>query len=163
MNPFSVLKRVSFKHILKGILLGLSRPLFIFPTLKATKDCMRVSTAQYGKLHHKNGPANAFRHALWNCMIAQRCFRWAKNEIKVLDWTKKVTDWHEEAFLNKALAKAMDLHNNAVGRFIFEQNPGKSEEEIISILKEMASESTKIEDNTNLSVLKNQLVHILEL
>ncbi|TXJ94571.1 hypothetical protein FQ017_09015 [Flagellimonas pelagia] len=95
-------------------------------------------------------------------MIAQRCFRWVKNQIKVLDWTKKVTDWHEEAFPNKALAKAMDLHNNAVGRFIFEQNPGKSEEEIIVILQKMTAKSTKIEEDTDLLVLKNQLVHILE-
>ncbi|WP_410548873.1 DUF6973 domain-containing protein [Allomuricauda sp. M10] len=162
MNPFSVLKRVSFKHILKGILLGLSKPFFILPTLKATKDCMKISTAHYGKLHYKNGPANAFRHALWNCMIAQRCFRWNKNEIKVLDWAKKITDWHEEAFPNKPLAKAMDLHNNAVGRSIFEQNIGKSEQEIIAILKEMTSQSISIEENTDTSQLKNQLVHIIE-
>jgi hypothetical protein len=140
----------------------MGRPLFIFPTIRATKDCIKISTAHYGKLHHKNGPANAFRHALWNYLIAKRCLKWYNKEHLVSDWAKKVTDWHEEAFPNKALAKAMDLHNNAVGRFIFEQNPGKSEEEIISILKEMATESTKIEDNTNLSELKNQLVHILE-
>nr|WP_228236777.1 hypothetical protein [Muricauda sp. M10] len=123
---------------------------------------MKISTAHYGKLHYKNGPANAFRHALWNCMIAQRCFRWNKNEIKVLDWAKKITDWHEEAFPNKPLAKAMDLHNNAVGRSIFEQNIGKSEQEIIAILKEMTSQSISIEENTDTSQLKNQLVHIIE-
>ncbi|NDV42251.1 DUF6973 domain-containing protein [Flagellimonas sediminis] len=162
MNLFSVLKRVSFKHILKGILLGLSRPFFILPTLKATKDCMRISTARYGKLHYKNGPANAFRHALWNGLIAQRCFRRKKNEGDVLDWTKKVTDWHEEAFPNKALAKTMDLHNNAVGRFIFKENIEKSEEEIITILQKMTLESVKIEGDTNLSKLKDRLVHILE-
>ena len=161
MNPFSAVKRVSLKNILKGILLGLSRPLFIFPTLKATKDCMKVSTAHYGKLHHKNGPANAFRHALWNCLIAQRCFRWGKNKDIVLDWAKKVTDWHENAFPNKALAKTMDLHNNEVGRFIFKENIEKSEEEIIAILQKMTRESIKIEEGADLSEFKNQLVHIL--
>jgi hypothetical protein len=162
VNPISVLKLVSFKHILKGILLGLSRPFFILPTLKATKDCMKISTDHYGKLHYKNGQANAFRHALWNSLMAQRCFYWKKNEEVVLDWTKKVTDLHEQAFPNKPLAKAMDLHNNAVGRSIFEQNIGKSEEEIIAILKEMTSQSIIIEENTDISQLKNQLVHIIE-
>lgn len=162
MNLFSIVKKVSLKHILKGILLGMGRPLFIVPTIKATKDCMKISTAHYGKLHHKNGPANAFRHALWNYLIAKRCLKWNKKETIVSDWAKKVTDWHEEAFPNKALAKAMDLHNNAVGRFIFEGNSEKSEKEIISILQKMTVESIKIEETTHLSVLKDQLVHIIE-
>ncbi len=80
----------------------------------------------------------------------------------VSDWAKKVTDWHEEAFPNKELAKKMDLHNNAVGRFIFETNSEKSEEEVISILQKMTLASVKIEENTNLSILKDQLVHILD-
>ncbi|WP_418502007.1 DUF6973 domain-containing protein [Flagellimonas sp.] len=162
MNPFAIVKRVNFKHILKGILLGMGRPLFIVPTIKATKDCIKISTTHYGKLHHKNGPANAFRHALWNYLIAKRCLKWNKKESTVSDWAKKVTDWHEEAFPNKALAKAMDLHNNAVGRFIFETNSEKSEEEVISILQKMTLESVKLEENTNLSPLKDQLVHILD-
>lgn len=161
MNPFAIVKRVSFKHILKGILLGLGRPLFIFPTIKATKDCIKISTVHYGKLHHKNGPANAFRHALWNYLIATRCLKWNKNEKVVSEWAKKVTDWHEAAFPNKELAKKMDLHNNAVGRNIFEQNRDKSEEEIISLLQKMTEESIKIDRETDLSKLKNQLVHIL--
>lgn len=162
MNPFSIVKRVNFKHILKGILLGIGRPLFIFPTIKATKDCIKISTSHYGKLHHKNGPANAFRHAHWNYLIAKRCLKWSKKESIVSEWAKKVTDWHEEAFPNIALAKAMDLHNNAVGRFIFEGNIEKSEEEIIYLLQKMALTSVKIEENTDLSSLKDQLVHILD-
>lgn len=161
MNPFAIVKRVSFKHILKGILLGLGRPLFIFPTIKATKDCIKISTVHYGKLHHKNGPANAFRHALWNYLIAKRCLKWNKNEKAVSEWAEKVTNWHEAAFANKELAKKMDLHNNAVGRNIFEQNRDKSEEEIISLLQKMTEESIKIDRETDLSKLKNQLVHIL--
>ncbi|SFB71646.1 hypothetical protein SAMN04487891_101650 [Flagellimonas taeanensis] len=162
MNPFSVLKRVSFKHILKGILLGMGRPLFIFPTIKATKDCIKISTSHYGKLHHKNGPANAFRHALWNYLIAKKCLKWNNKEPLVYDWAKKVTDWHEEAFPNKPLAKAMDLHNNAVGRFIFKEHIEKSEEEIITVLQKMTLESVKIEGDTDLSKFKDRLVHILE-
>lgn len=161
MNPISVLKRVDFKYILKGIGFGLRRPFLIAPTIKATKACVHISTKNYGKLHHKNGPANAFRHALWNYLIAKRCLGWNKNEKTVLEWAKKVTDWHEVAFPNKELAKKMDLHNNAVGRFIFEQNTDKSEKEIIVLLQNMTQESIKIDERTDLSKLKNQLVHIL--
>lgn len=162
MNPISALKQVDFKHILKGIGIGLNRPFLIVPTIKATKDCIKISTAHYGKLHHKNGPANAFRHALWNYLIAKRCLKWNKNEKVVSEWAKKVTDWHEAAFPNKELAKKMDLHNNAVGRSTFEENLEKSEEEIISTLQKMTSKSIKIEKDTDLSKFKNQLVHILD-
>ncbi len=162
MNLFGVLKRVSFKHLIKGVALGLKNPLFIFPTIKATKDCIRVSTANYGKQHHKNGPANAFRHAFWNYLIAKRCLMWNKNKETVVAWAKKVTDWHEASFPNKNIAKRMDLHNNEVGRFIFKQNDHKSEDEVIELLKQMAMKSHKIDDISVLSEYKNQMVHILD-
>ena len=162
MNLFAVLKRVDFKNILKVIFIGLSRPHFIWPTIKATKDCIAISTKNYGKLHHKNGPANAFRHAFWNYLIAKRCFKWQRNEEIALAWAKKVTDWHEDSFPNKQLPKAMDLHNNEVGRFVFQQNSEKSEIKVVQLLRQMALESIKIDGSSTLSEYKNRMVHILE-
>tara|TARA_Y100000588_G_C13752584_1_gene710372 strand:- start:178 stop:663 length:486 start_codon:yes stop_codon:yes gene_type:complete len=161
VNPILILKRVSFKHLLKGIIIGLGRPFFILPTLKATKDCLKISSANYGRQHQKNGRANAFRHAFWNYLIAKRCLGWNKNEKVVLQWAKKVTDWHETAFQNEELAKRMDLHNNEVGGFIFEQNTEKTEEEIIELLKQLALESIRIDESSVLSEYKNRMVHIL--
>ena len=161
MNLLAVAKRVDFKNILKGVFIGLSRPHFILPTIKATKDCIAISTKNYGKLHHKNGPANAFRHAFWNYLIAKRCFNWQRNEEAVLVWAKKVTDWHEDSFPNKQLAKAMDLHNNEVGRFIFVQNTEKTEQEIVELLRKMTLKSIKIDEKSTLSEHKNRMVHIL--
>mgnify|MGYP003145105027 CR=1 FL=1 len=161
MNLLAVAKRVDFKNILKGVFIGLSRPHFILPTIKATKDCIAISTKNYGKLHHKNGPANAFRHAFWNYLIAKRCFNWQRNEEAVLVWAKKVTDWHEDSFPNKQLAKAMDLHNNEVGRFILVKNTEKTEQEIVELLRKMTLESIKIDEKSTLSEHKNRMVHIL--
>jgi len=161
VNLLAVAKRVDFKNILKGVFIGLSRPHFILPTIKATKDCIAISTKNYGKLHHKNGPANAFRHAFWNYLIAKRCFNWQRNEEAVLVWAKKVTDWHEDSFPNKQLAKAMDLHNNEVGRFIFVQNTEKTEQEIVELLRKMTLKSIKIDEKSTLSEHKNRMVHIL--
>tara|TARA_Y100001001_G_scaffold100119_1_gene97851 strand:- start:5909 stop:6394 length:486 start_codon:yes stop_codon:yes gene_type:complete len=161
VNLLAVAKRVDFKNILKGVFIGLSRPHFILPTIKATKDCIAISTKNYGKLHHKNGPANAFRHAFWNYLIAKRCFNWQRNEEAVLVWAKKVTDWHEDSFPNKQLAKAMDLHNNEVGRFIFVKNTEKTEQEIVELLRKMTLESIKIDEKSTLSEHKNRMVHIL--
>ncbi|WP_051947210.1 DUF6973 domain-containing protein [Muricauda sp. MAR_2010_75] len=161
MNLIAVVKRVDFKNMLKGVFIGLSRPHLILPTINATKDCITISTKNYGKLHHKNGPANAFRHAFWNYLIAKRCHNWHRNEEAVLAWAKKVTDWHEDSFPNKKLPKEMDLHNNEVGRFIFAQNTEKSEQEVLELLKNMTLESIKIDENSTLSEHKDRMVHTL--
>lgn len=162
MNPIAILKRVNTKNILKVIFIGLGQPLFLVPTLRATKQCMKISTDHYGRLHYKNGPANAFRHALWNYLIAKKCCVWQKKPEKVMTWAKKITDWHENAFPNRELARKMDLHNNAVGRIIFEEHIEKPETEIVEILKKMTNKSIKIDVQSNLTGLENQLVHIID-
>lgn len=160
MNPIKVLRRVRPKKIWEVIRLGFSYPLFVLPTLNATKECMSISTSLYGKTHYKNGPANAFRHAFWNYLIAKRCFALRENEKKVLRWTKKITDWHEEAFRNRDLAKKMDLHNNDVGRFLFQKYVSKMKKEVLETLQQMTSNAVQVDDKSDLSKYKNTLVYI---
>lgn len=142
--------------------LCLKYPLFVWPTLSATKRCMMISTREYGNQHHKNGPANAFRHAFWNFLIAQWCYNWHKNEETVLNWTEKITDWHENAFPNRGLAKKMDLHNNNVGRFVFQRMKNQAEKQVVEFLKEMTLASQKVSTSSNFKNLDNTLVHIPE-
>ena len=162
MNPISALKRVSFKNILKVIFIGLRYPLFVLPTIQATKDCMRISTELYGRLHYKNGSTNAFRHAFWNYLIAKRCYKWQKNIETAMNWAKKITDWHESAFPNKPLAREMDLHNNATGRFAFQYYFEQPESEVMEIMKKMALNSTLVDASSNFEDFEHQLVHITE-
>ncbi|NAY91537.1 hypothetical protein GTQ34_06375 [Muricauda sp. JGD-17] len=56
----------------------------------------------------------------------------------------------------------MDFHNNAVGRMVFEQNLTTSEDEVLKLLKEMTKDSIKIDENSDLSMYKDQLVHIID-
>ncbi len=143
--------------------MGLRRPMFILPTIKATRECLKISTKAFGKLHNKNGPANAFRHAFWNYLIAKRCRRWTKEDKNAVLWAQKITDWHEYAFRNNKLARKMDFHNNAVGRWIFIENGSKSMVEVIELVQQMTLESTQINMTSDLSQYKNQLVHISNL
>ena len=161
MNPWSVLGRVSFKSLARGLWLGLGHPLFLWPTIGATRDCVRISTHHFGRLHHKNGPANAFRHALWNYLIAEACFPWTSKEERAIVWAEKITLWHEDSFPNKELARKMDLHNNAVGRDLLRQGRDREREVVIGLLLEMSGASVLIDTGTDLSQLKNQLVHII--
>ena len=143
--------------------LGLAYPFFIGPTLKATRKSIEVATANYGKQHHKNTAANAFRHALWNYFIAKSCLNRTRKEQKVLRWTKRITDLHEDLMPNDPLARAMDLHNNEVGRKLISKFKQESENMVIQNLKDMAKRSKQIgslEDLKNLS--RDQLTHIVE-
>ncbi|WP_190810544.1 hypothetical protein [Flagellimonas sp. S3867] len=161
-NVLKTLNRVSLKSFWALIKLCLRFPLFVFPTLFATKECMSTSTELYSRLHYKNGPANAFRHAFWNYLIAKRCFSWQKKVDGVLIWTKKITDWHENAFPNRKLAKKMDLHNNEIGRTIFKEHLSKMENQVVDILREMTSKAIKIDTQTDFTLVKNQLVYIID-
>ncbi|MBS9461139.1 hypothetical protein KIM67_01860 [Flagellimonas sp. 389] len=161
MNPIRALKRLDSKSIWVLIKLCIKSPLFVLPTVKATKQCMAVSTQHYGRLHYKNGPANAFRHALWNYLISKRCYDLIKNKAKVLRWSQNITDWHEDAFPNRELARKMDLHNNAVGRYVFEKHKNNTVEEAIKVLTEMTKVSSKVDSNCNFANFRNKLVHII--
>lgn len=161
-NILKIWNRLSLKSFWILIKLCFSSPLYVFPTISATKKCMVISTKLYGREHYKNGPANAFRHAFWNYLIAKKCFSWKKKVESVLIWTKKITDWHEAAFPNRALARKMDLHNNEVGRFIFKESFTKLESQVVDTFREMTLNAVKIGSETDLALLKDQLVYIIE-
>ena len=115
----------------------------------------------YGKAHHRNTAANAFRHALWNFLVAKNCLGSNDNLTEVLSWTREITDFHEELFPNSQLARAMDLHNNRVGRNIFRSNPTATNDEIVEMMRKLTAQSIIIKSTEELDGLdENQMVHI---
>lgn len=162
MNLFKTIKRINFKSFWQLALLGIKNPFFIYPTFTATKQCLKISTEHYGRLHYQNTPANAFRHAFWNYLIAIKCTKWSKNSNRVLVWVKNITDWHENAFRNRDIARKMDLHNNQVGRTIFNEHKEKTLEEVIRIVLELAKNSVKITKQFSLEKHQFSLVHLTD-
>lgn len=160
MKVIKLLGRISAGHLWEVVLLALKNPRFLFPTAKATKECMRLATHFYGRAHYRNGAANAFRHALWNYLIAHHCHKWRKNETKVLVWTTDITDWHEKAFINRDLARAMDLHNNSLGREAFKQHRTKDKAEVIALLRKWTAEARNIERTADIIQYPNNLVYL---
>ena len=160
MKLFGILKHITIRSFWSLLKLGLRYPLFAYPTFKATKTCLSVSTQYFGRAHYQNTPANAFRHAFWNYLIAMKCTKWSKNISSILTWTKAITDWHEDAFRNRELARLMDLHNNAIGRSIFLNNHHKTIEEATSLLLNMTDTSVLIEHKDELHENALNLVHI---
>ena len=157
---FSFIKSIKISLFWSLFKLFLKHPLWVIPTLKATKKCIRICNVVFGKLHHKNNPTNAFRHALWNFIIAKECLKWYGTMEKVIAWAKTITDWHEAFSPNPPLAREMDLHNNRIGRDLFVKHINSTLEEVILILKEMTSKALKISVLKELESNKNHLVYI---
>jgi hypothetical protein len=65
---------------------------------------------------------------------------------RVLEWTERFTNWHEDFSKNPPLARQMDLHNNRVGRLLFEKQPNLQAGEITDILRSKAIASVKVSE-----------------
>ena len=164
MDLWHFIKRANAKQIWQLIGLSLGNIRLLWPTYKATKKAVQYSNTYFGTKHHKNTPANAFRHAVWNYLIASECAHWSKNDAKVVAWTNKITNLHELILPRNELADAMDLHNNAVGLHIYTTNKALPLEEVIIHLLAMVKRSAKITSNEEITnIPKDQFVHITEI
>ncbi len=166
MGVKNLIFSLQFTHLLKLAGVFLKHPLKMYPTIKATLDCLRIANKLYPKKHHINTKANAFRHALWNMLITKECLTKKNNLNKALDWAKKITDWHETFSPNNALERAMDLHNNAIGRAIIKkmilENWPLSEYNFITILQQELENSKLVTSIQEIEAAKNQLVYLIE-
>ncbi len=162
MNVWKFVKLIKAKHVWSLSKLCLWHPLFVLPTILATKECVSLANKHYGKLHHKNNRTNAFRHAVWNYLIAYKCFKWRPDEQKVTAWAKKITDWHEGFSPNSKMAELMDLHNNSVGRAFFLANRELKKDAAIEQLVAMVDHSQKVATPEETVTFKEQMVHIVD-
>lgn len=161
MKVWGTVKNLNLKQLWKLILLCAANINRLWPTWQATKMSVTLADTYFGTRHNKNTPANAFRHAVWNYLVAKRCYRSDQPMEKVLEWTRQITDLHEDLFPNAALARAMDLHNNKVGRLVFSKNSELKEEDMIRLLLDKTEESSLIDSMEELRDLdKDQLAHI---
>ena len=124
-------------------LLSICHPFFVIPTIKGTRKCVAICDTRFGNIHHRNGSENAFRHALWNMLIVQKSVFSGRDLKKAIAWAKTITDWHEDFSPNTPLARAMDLHNNQIGRELIALNQRMTAEEMTQQLLAMIRLSRK--------------------
>ena len=160
MNLWRFFKKLDYSTLWQLFILSVRNVVYIIPTIRATNLTVRLSDEHFAKLHHDNNATNGFRHALWNILIAKYCLKWNKNEAKVLNWTKKITDWHEEFSPNEDLAKTMDLHNNQIGRTLFLENQKNTIANFILLLKKEMVNSVHIKSLKEIAESPLNLVHI---
>lgn len=114
----------------------LSRPLFLIPTVIATIESIYLSEKLFTDSPDENGVANAYRHAVWNILIIKYSSLFSSKE-KASKWAEKITNLHEEIFPNPSFDRAMDLHNNRIGRNLFRelsQNGIRSKKKMLDYL-----------------------------
>lgn len=115
---FSVFRRLTFKKTILFLRLVIPCPLLAGLSFYAALKALSIAKKHFPVTNPHNGRGNAFRHALWCCLIMMYCCKISSPK-KALIWCKKVTDLHEELFPNKPLETKMDLHNNKVGMDVF--------------------------------------------
>jgi hypothetical protein len=162
MTIWRVLKQFNYKQLWQLFVLALKYPIYIYPTLKATVKSFQISKGEFPKTHGKKGKGNAFRHALWNLLICNECLKWRKDKSRVVAWAKIITDKHEELSPNNVLDKVMDLHNNEVGRGLFQEFQLKNINKTIEKLKIKLNSSKKIEDPNDVNNFSGDLIYIKE-
>ncbi len=157
MLILSKISNLNFRQFWVLMKVLISRPLFIIPTYKATRHTIRVCNERFGKAHQLDTRANAFRHALWNFLICEKCSKVSKSTEKAIFWSEKVTNLHELLSPNRDIARKMDLHNNFVGRNLYLEN---SNTDILKKLKEMLTEAVKVSSPEDVEKAGNKLVFI---
>ncbi|WP_121665998.1 DUF6973 domain-containing protein [Mesonia aquimarina] len=158
MKIWETIKRFKLRQLFVLSKTLLLNPIYILPTYSATKETLKICDEKFGEAHHQNNKSNAFRHALWNFLIAERCFRGNNSVEKSLFWAKKITDLHEELSPNKSLAKFMDLHNNEIGRKLFQQKINK--EKIIPVLEKYMKSALEISIEKEAQSNPSKLIYI---
>jgi hypothetical protein len=139
----------------------LRNPRLTLPTLKATEKTFTICNSLYGKQHHKTNKANAFRHALWNVLLCKGIYR-NKTEAQRIYWAEKITDLYENVTKNDPLDRAMDMHNNRMGRSYFLSLLNENKEEIVHFLQKKAENAQKVAKIEEIDIVKNSLVYISE-
>ncbi len=161
---WGIIKRARPAQLAELLTLCLFNARLLGPTYKATKTTIRLADAHFGPKHRKNTPANAFRHGLWNWLIAKECSRRTTRLEKVLSWTERITDMHEKILPGSLLANAMDLHNNAVGRWYYRQDKDMGLEAGTELFLDLARTSLLVKSLEEIaSTPETRFVHLLEL
>jgi hypothetical protein len=159
MAVWARIKNMNFKELFSVSKVFIRKPRYIFPTYKATIQTIKICDELYAKEHHNNGKENAFRHALWNSLICKKCYSISGSVEVVRNWSNHITGFHEKLSPNPKLAKAMDLHNNRVGQFLFSENP-LSKTELIELLQQKMETAIKVKTIIEIEKAKNKLVYI---
>lgn len=115
---YRTFKTMSLRKILRLLSLTWPHPLFTILTFHATVRSFGIARKYFPETNSTHGIGNAFRHALWTCLILMYCCKISSPRKSVV-FCKKITDLYEDLFPNDPIETYMDLHNNQEGIDLF--------------------------------------------
>lgn len=139
----------------------LSRPILLIPTIWSTMESVLYSQLNFDESPSGRGVANAFRHAVWNLLIAYHCEKFTSSG-EAISWAKFTTDLHEECFPNENFDRMMDLHNNQIGREIYEKLKSQgvhSKKEMIQFLMNKTDYAVGLNNEMDFEKYPEELVY----
>lgn len=157
---WGVLKRLNLKSLFTLLSFCLKYPRKMYLTAIASRQCMALCDKEYGKTHHLHNRANAVRHALWNILIVKRLVQAKIKLEEALSWSLKITNWHEEFSVNAPMERAMDLHNNALGRRWYPKVNLAEDIEILNYLKDKAQQAKRVTTIDDFKASSQNLVYL---
>ncbi|WP_408962303.1 DUF6973 domain-containing protein [Polaribacter sp. WD7] len=160
MSFYRMLKNLNYKLLSHVIVWFVKHPIFMLATIKATFYTLKITQKKFPDIHDKNNKANAFRHALWNVLIAKQCAKFSTDYRVVLNWTKKITDWHEDFSVNEEMARLMDLHNNVFGRNKFLPWKEETVNSIVELLIKELSNAILVTKKSEIKKLVHKLIYL---
>ncbi len=160
MALITIIKQIKAKQLFGFFRFFIRHPLFAVSTFFATVKTYNIAEKEFTKIHGRNNKANAFRHALWNALIAKSCSTYSNNKKNIIRWTKDVTDWHEKLFVNESLSREMDLHNNQIGRELFINHDKLSSKELSNVLLKSLNSAVFVLSLKGISEATNELVYL---
>ena len=91
----------------------------------ASEDAERIADENFPGMDPDDTRRDAMRHIMWNVLLAKYYVTLSSARSTRIDFAKRVTDAHEDcSTTNSVAAKEMDLHNNAIGRYVYGDNTG---------------------------------------
>jgi hypothetical protein len=129
----------------------------------------------YYSIGQTNTKRDSFRHTLWNGLLANHYYTMSAKKPR-LDFAKDVADMNEKCGGNEQDSAAMDYHNNAIGRKIWDddttyqsfwgityniRNPSNSR--LISLVKEKMNNILYIYKNESFDKEKQEALYLAEI
>lgn len=160
MALMDIIKTIKVGQVKQLVIWFFKRPFFLLSAVFATVQALKIAQQEFPNIHGKHNKANAFRHALWNILIAKNCRKFSNHLPKVMNWTTTFTNWHEDFVINEELPRLMDLHNNAVGRKLFLAWKDENASAITHLLKIELANAKLIRTKTDFDNVNNCLVYL---
>lgn len=123
----------------REILWGISHPIIANKTLKITSLAMNITDSIEANnilSDRSGGNLDAFKHAIWMALLSQHINSRKARRIGIIHEKINYREYKRGNSSQDSAASLMDLKNNEVGIYIYENNKSLSRQDLVNIIIE---------------------------